>query len=134
MIVRNASKIALLTSENAAGQRRAIAHDRPDPTVRSGPALLRASGVQEVPSVRNYVPPKDDGLEPTDFDEYHDIPAQTAKDLAARVYVKIERDPGRAARLDKRQNEAIMEALKWGYANRAQLRAQGHTLPESWPE
>ena len=77
MIVRNASKIALLTSENAAGQRRAIAHDRPDPTVRSGPALLRASGVQEVPSVRNYVPPKDDGLEPTDFDEYHDIPAQT---------------------------------------------------------
>jgi hypothetical protein len=83
--------------------------------------------------VRNYVP-KDDGVEPTDFDEYHDIPAQTAKDLAARVYVKIERDPGRAARLDKRQNEAIMEALKRGYANRAQLRAQGHTLPESWPE
>jgi hypothetical protein len=63
--------------------------------------------------VRNYVP-KDDGLEPTDFDEYHDIPAQTAKDLAARVYLKIERDPGRAARLDKRQNEAVMEALKWG--------------------
>ncbi len=48
----------------------------------------------EVPSVRNYVP-KDDGLEPTDFDEYYDYPAQTAKDLAARVYVTIERDPGR---------------------------------------
>jgi hypothetical protein len=35
MIIRNAaSKIALLISKNVAGQRRVVAHDRPDPTDR----------------------------------------------------------------------------------------------------
>lgn len=46
--------------------------------------------------------PQDNGLEPTDFDAYLDYPAETAKDLAVRWYVKIERDPERAARLDQR--------------------------------
>jgi hypothetical protein len=83
--------------------------------------------------VRYYVP-KDDGLEPTDFDEYCDVPAVTDRDLAARWYIKVERDPGRAAYLRDQQNAAIMEALWWAYDNRAHLRAKGHELPASWPE
>jgi hypothetical protein len=31
------------------------------------------------------------------------IPAETATDVAARVYIKVERDPKRAAALDRRQ-------------------------------
>ena len=70
--------------------------------------------------MRDYVP-QDDGMEPIDFDEYYDYPARTARDVACRFYVKIERDPERAARLTERQNAAIMEALRWTYDNRAQL-------------
>jgi hypothetical protein len=72
--------------------------------------------------VRDYVP-LDDGMEPVDFDEYYDYPAQTARDVACRFYVKIERDPERAARLTERQNAAIMEALRWTSDNRVQLEA-----------
>jgi hypothetical protein len=50
---------------------------------------------------------------PTDFDGYVDYPAKTDKDIAARFYVKMERDPERVARLDERQNAAIMELLRW---------------------
>jgi hypothetical protein len=82
--------------------------------------------------MRDYVP-VDDGLEPADFDEYYDYPTRTDRDVACRVYVKIERDPERAARLAARQNSAIMEALRWVYDNRAQLRARGRPFPESWP-
>jgi hypothetical protein len=85
----------------------------------------------EVVGMRDYVPSDD---EPTDFDEYYDIPAQTEKDLAVRGYIKIERDPERAAALARRQGEALMDLLRWAYDNRAELRAKGHTLPESWPE
>ena len=38
--------------------------------------------------MRDYVP-IDHGSEPTDFDMYYDIPAQTAKDIAAGVYSKL---------------------------------------------
>jgi hypothetical protein len=88
---------------------------------------------QEVSKVRHYIP-MDDGLEPTDFDAYYDVPAKTDKDLAARWYIKVERDPERVAHLDKQQNAAIMELLQWVYDNRAQLRAKGQELPASWPE
>jgi hypothetical protein len=81
------------------------------------------------PNMRDYVP-VDDGKEPTDFDEYFDIPAQTDKDIAARVYIKIERDPKRAAILQQRQNAVIMDVLRWARDNRAQLQDQGHNLPE----
>jgi len=37
MIIRNASKASLLTSQNAAGRRPAIAHDRQDPTTAFHP-------------------------------------------------------------------------------------------------
>jgi hypothetical protein len=79
--------------------------------------------------MRYYVP-AEDGKEPTDFDEYFDIPAQTDKDIAARVYIKIERDPKRAAILQQRQNAVIMDVLRWARDNRAQLQDQGHNLPE----
>jgi hypothetical protein len=72
--------------------------------------------------VRDYVP-LDDGMEPVDFDEYYDYPARAARDVACRFYVKIERDPERAARLTERQNAAIMDALRWTHDNRAQLEA-----------
>jgi hypothetical protein len=55
----------------------------------------------------------DDGLEPTDYDWYYDYPAKTDKDLTARVYVKVERDPERAAYLEERQNAAIIALLQW---------------------
>jgi hypothetical protein len=42
MIIRNASKTALLTGQNAAGQRRAIAHDHPEPTL---PPIEKPSGL-----------------------------------------------------------------------------------------
>jgi hypothetical protein len=83
--------------------------------------------------MRYYVP-LDDGMEPTDFDEYYDVPAKTDKDLAVRWYIKVEHDPGRAAHVRERQSAAIMEALRWAYDNRAQLRSKGHELPASWPE
>jgi hypothetical protein len=83
--------------------------------------------------VRYYIP-KDDGLEPTDFDVYYDVPAKTDKDLAARWYLTIERDPERIARLDEQQNAAIMEALQWVHDNQEQLHAKGHELPATWPE
>jgi hypothetical protein len=79
--------------------------------------------------VRDYQP-LDDGLEPTDFDEYFDIPAQTDKDVVARVYIRIERDPKRVADLQQRQNAAIMNVLQWIPDNRTQLRDQGQALPE----
>jgi hypothetical protein len=79
---------------------------------------------------RDYVP-LDDGLEPTDYDEVYDYPAKTDKDLAARVYAKIERDPERAAELLRRQNAAILELLQWCWDHRAELRDQGHELPAS---
>jgi hypothetical protein len=70
--------------------------------------------------MRNYEP-SEDGSEPTDFDLYYDIPAETAKDVAARVYIKVERDPQRAAALDRRQNEAILDLLRWIHENREGL-------------
>jgi hypothetical protein len=72
---------------------------------------------KEVFGLRNYVP-KDDGLEPTDFDEYYDVPARTDKGLAARIYIKIERDPKRAAHLAERRNAAIIELLQWARDDR----------------
>ena len=81
-----------------------------------------------------YVPDHSDGLEPTDFDVYFDYPAETDKGVAARFYVRIERDPERVAHLDERQNAAILEMLQWIYDNRAELRAKGRSLPDSWPE
>lgn len=75
------------------------------------------------PGVRDYVP-VDDGWEPTDFDGYYDVPAQTTKDVATRIYVKVERDPKKAVILEKRQNEAIIELLKWTQDYRAQLADQ----------
>jgi hypothetical protein len=80
--------------------------------------------------MQNYEP-VDDGQEPTDYDVYYDVPAQTAKDLAARFYIKIERDPKRTKVLDRRQNEAILAVLRWMRDNREQLRAQGYDLPDS---
>jgi hypothetical protein len=94
------------------------------------PRGLRTTRMQVV-GMRDYVPEDD---EPTDFDEYYDIPAQTEKDMAIRAYIKIERDPERAGALARRQGEALMEVLRWAYDNRAELRVEAHTLPESWPE
>jgi hypothetical protein len=85
----------------------------------------------EVLGMRDYVPQDD---EPTDFDFFYDTPAKTEKDMAVRTYIKIERDPERARYLERQQNEAIMEILRWAYENRAELRAKGHTFPEPWPE
>jgi hypothetical protein len=85
----------------------------------------------EVVGMRDYVPQDD---EPTDFDFFYDTPAKNAKDMAVRAYIKIERDPERARYLERQQNEAILEILRWAYDNRAGLRAKGHTLPDSWPE
>jgi hypothetical protein len=83
---------------------------------------------QEVSSVRNYAP-IDDGLEPADFDEYYDYPAATARDLAVRVYVSIERDPERAAELLEKQNTAIMELLQWARDNQDEPLADAHERP-----
>ena len=77
----------------------------------------------EVLALRDYVP-VDDGWEPTDFDGYYDVPAQTTKDVATRIYIKVERDPKKAVILEKRQNEAIIELLKWPRDYRAQLADQ----------
>ena len=74
--------------------------------------------------MRDYQP-LDDGHEPTDFDEYFDIPAQTDGDFAARVYVRIERDPKRAADMQQRQNTATMDVLQWIRDNRAQFARPG---------
>jgi hypothetical protein len=78
--------------------------------------------------------PLDDGREPADFDEYFDIPAQADDDFAARVYIRIERDPKRAADMQQRQNAAIMDVLRWIRDNRAQSQDPGHALPEPWQE
>jgi hypothetical protein len=75
--------------------------------------------------MRKYVV-KDDGLEPTDCDEYYDYPAPTVKDLAVQCYVKIVSEPEHDAYLDERLNEAIMELLRWAHDNRARLHAHGH--------
>ena len=79
--------------------------------------------VVEVLVLRDYVP-VDDGWEPTDFDGYYDVPAQNTKDVATRIYIKVERDPKKAAILEKRQNEAIIKLLKWTRDYRAQLVGQ----------
>ncbi len=84
--------------------------------MRLGPSGAMEHG--EVLRVRNYVP-KDDGLEPTDFDEYIDFPAESDHGLAARVYIKVERDPERAAEIGEQQNAAIMELLQWTNGNQA---------------
>lgn len=63
--------------------------------------------------MRNYVPPDDSSDEPADYDFYYDVPAKSAKDLAARWYIKVERDPERAAYLESEQNAVIIELLKW---------------------
>ena len=55
---------------------------------------------------------------------YYGVPAQTEKDVAVRIYVKVERDPKRAAILEKRQNQAITGLLKWIQDRRAQLADQ----------
>jgi len=82
--------------------------------------------------MRDYVP-LDDGKEPTDFDEYFDIPAETDEDFAARVYIKIERDPKRAAILQQRQNAVIMDVLRWVRDKRAHLQDQGGGGPPPPP-
>ena len=43
MIIRKAHKTALLTGQNAAGQRHLIAHHRPDPTRRSRRSAMSAT-------------------------------------------------------------------------------------------
>lgn len=63
--------------------------------------------------MRSYIPR--DGDEPVDYDFYYDVPAKTAKDIPARWYIKIERDPERAANLERRQNEVILELLQWAH-------------------
>lgn len=77
--------------------------------------------------MRDYVP-SDDGQEPTDYDEYFDIPAHTDKDVASRVYVKVERDPKAAALLRQEQGEAILGLLRWVREHRKQREAEGHPL------
>jgi hypothetical protein len=59
-----------------------------------------------------YLFPEDDGLEPTELDAYLDYSAKTAKDLAVRLYAKVERDSECADQLDQRQNAAILELLQ----------------------
>lgn len=75
--------------------------------------------------------PSDDGLEPTDFDTYYDVPAQTAKDVAVRFYIKVERDPKRATVVERRQNEAILQLLRWIHDNREDLKVQGYIPHDS---
>jgi len=70
--------------------------------------------------MRNYIP-SDDGDEPTDFDAYIDYPAETDKDVVARIYIKVERDPESVAHLDGRQNAAIMDMLRWAHEHRSEL-------------
>lgn len=74
--------------------------------------------------MRNYVP-LDDGQEPIDFDEYYDVPAETEKDLAYRVYIKVERNPQAAAIIRQRQGEAILELLQWVREYRKQRETDG---------
>jgi hypothetical protein len=50
------------------------------------------------------------------------------KAVAARLYVRVERNAERAAHLDRRQNEAIMDVLRWMRDNRGELRAEGRGL------
>lgn len=73
----------------------------------------------------------DDGKEPTGWEGYVDYPANDKKDLAARFYIYVERDPEKAAALDARQNAAILEILQWIHDNKDELGA-GH--PEVWRE
>ena len=40
------------------------------------------------------------------------MPAKTDKDIPARWYIKIERDPERAAYVENRQNEVILALLQ----------------------
>lgn len=74
--------------------------------------------------MRNYASPED-GRDPTgfgyDYDYCYDVPARTKKDIPARWYIKVERDPQIAAHRDERQNAAILELLKWAHENREQL-------------
>jgi hypothetical protein len=99
-----------------------------------GGAALGLVAYWKVSTVRYYVRDESDGLEPTAFDVCYDYQAETAKDLAARFYVKIERDPERAAHLEDRQNAAILEALQWINDHLAELGAHERPLPDSWPE
>lgn len=78
--------------------------------------------------MRPYVP-IDDGQEPTGWEGYVDYPAKNEKDVAARFYVYVERDPKKAAALEARQNAAILEALQWMRDNEDELRAKH---PEVW--
>jgi hypothetical protein len=77
--------------------------------------------------MRNYVP-LDDGQEPTDFDEYYDVPAKTEKDIAYRAYIKVERNPEAAAIIAQRQAEALLEVLHWIRQYRKQRAAEGRPL------
>ena len=77
--------------------------------------------------MRDYVP-EDDGQEPTDWDEYFDIPAKTNKDVACRYYIKVERDPQAAAVLQQEQNEVILELLRWVHEYRIEREAEGNPL------
>lgn len=43
----------------------------------------------------------------------HAPPPKSAKDVPARWYIKVERDPERAARLEQQQNAAIIKLLRW---------------------
>jgi hypothetical protein len=79
-------------------------------------------------TMRPYVP-VDDGQEPTGWEGYVDYPAKNDKELASRVYVYVEREPEKVARLDARQNAAILEALRWVADNEDELRAKH---PELW--
>jgi hypothetical protein len=47
------------------------------------------------------------------------------KAVAARLYVRVERNAERAAHLDRRQNEAIMDVLRWMRDNRGDCEPRG---------
>lgn len=78
--------------------------------------------------MRDYLP-QDDGLEPADFDFYYDVPAGTAKDVAARVYIKVERDPKRAAVIQRQQDKAILGLLRWMREYRTEPEVEGCIPP-----
>ena len=88
----------------------------------------------EVYTVRYYVPDDSDGLEPTDFDVYYDYPAETDKGLAARFYVKIERDPSALPAWRSGRTQPSWRFSSGSTTTEPELRAKGKTLPDSWPE
>ena len=77
--------------------------------------------------MRTYIP-DDEDPDPADYDEVYDIPAPTARGVAARVFVRLQRDPDAAARLKQRQLEAILDLARWAHQNQEQLRSKGYDI------